>query len=181
VFSISQGIYAAVDKGAQIINISLGGYATSPLLTDAVDYALAANVAIVAAAGNDQAAQLTWPAAYSGVVSVGAVDAVGKQAIFSNSGPQLQLTAPGYAIATAGAGGSRVSFSGTSASAPVASGAIAALLSTTPGLNALQAADLLAVYSDDHGPSGTDPDYGRGTLNLDRALRREPAPQTAKP
>jgi hypothetical protein len=179
VFSVASGIYAAVDAGAQIINVSLGGYATSGLLAEAVDYALAANVAVVASAGNDQAAQLVWPAAYPGVVSVGATDAAGRQAIFSNSGASLQLTAPGYAITTVGAGGARVSFSGTSASAPVVSGAIAALLSTTPGLTALQAADLLATYSTDTGPAGPDPDYGRGTLNLDKALRR--GATTSKP
>ena len=172
IFSVARGIYAAVDAGASVINVSLGGYATSVVLSEAVDYALAANVAVVASAGNDQAAHLVWPAAYTGVVSVGAVDGIGRQAIFSNSGPSLQLTAPGYAIRTVGAGGSRVLFSGTSASAPVVAGSIAALLSLTPGLNALQAADLLATYSTDAGPSGPDPDYGRGTLNLDRALNR---------
>ncbi len=179
VFSVARGIYAAVDAGAQIINVSLGGYATSQVLADAVDYALSANVAVVAASGNDQAAQLVWPAAYPGVVSVGATDALGKQALFSNSGASLQLTAPGYAIKTVGAGGTRISFSGTSASAPVVSGSIAALLSSNPGLNALQAADLLATYSTDSGPAGPDPDYGRGTVNLDRALRR--AAPSSKP
>lgn len=172
VFSVARGIYAAVQAGAQIINVSLGGYATSTVLADAVDYALSANVAVVAASGNDQAAHLVWPAAYPGVVSVGATDALGKQALFSNSGPSLQLTAPGYAIKTVGPGGTRILFSGTSASAPVVSGAIAALLSSDHGLNALQAADLLATYSTDSGPAGPDPDYGRGTVSLDRALRR---------
>jgi hypothetical protein len=172
VFSVARGIYAAVEAGAQIINVSLGGYATSTVLADAVDYALSANVAVVAASGNDQAAHLVWPAAYPGVVSVGATDALGKQALFSNSGPSLQLTAPGYAIKTVGPGGTRVLFSGTSASAPVVSGSIAALLSSNRGLNALQAADLLATYSTDSGPTGPDPDYGRGTVSLDRALRQ---------
>jgi hypothetical protein len=172
VFSVARGIYAAVEAGAQIINVSLGGYATSTVLADAVDYALSANVAVVAASGNDQAAHLVWPAAYPGVVSVGATDALGKQALFSNSGPSLQLTAPGYAIKTVGPGGTRVLFSGTSASAPVVSGSIAALLSSNRGLNALQAADLLATYSTDSGPAGPDPDYGRGTVSLDRALRQ---------
>jgi hypothetical protein len=62
----------------------------------------------------------------------------------------------------------------------VVSGSIAALLSTTPGLTALQAADLLATYSTDSGPAGPDPDYGRGTVNLDRALRRT-QPSAARP
>ncbi len=171
-FAVAKGVVAAVEAGAQVINISLGGYATSSVLGAAVDQALAAGVAVVAASGNDQAARMTWPAAYPGVVSVGAVDAAGQQAIFSNAGEGLQLTAPGYAIWTAGPGGTRVAFSGTSASAPVAAGAIAALMSQTPGLGAIQAADLLANYANDGGAAGVDPDYGRGSVNLGWALDR---------
>ncbi|MCX6937437.1 MAG: S8 family serine peptidase [Verrucomicrobia bacterium] len=171
-FSVARGVVAAIEAGAQVINISLGGYATSSVLGAAVDQALAAGVAVVAASGNDQATRLSWPAAYPGVVSVGAVDAAGQQAIFSNAGEGLQLTAPGYAIWTAGPGGTRVAFSGTSASAPVAAGAIAALMSQTPGLGAIQAADLLANYANDGGAAGADPDYGRGSVNLGWALDR---------
>lgn len=174
-FALAQGIFAAVDAGAQVINISLGGYATSSVLGDAVEYALAAGVAVVAASGNDQAAQLAWPAAYPGVVSVGAVDAAGRQAIFSNSGQTLQLTAPGYAVQTAGLGGTRVGFSGTSASAPVVAGAIAAVMSTSPGLTPLQAADVLIAHSNDGGVVGDDPDYGNGSVNLGWALARADA------
>ncbi|MEN9841027.1 MAG: hypothetical protein RL376_827, partial [Verrucomicrobiota bacterium] len=171
-FSVARGVVAAVEAGAQVINISLGGYATSSILGAAVEQALAAGVAVVAASGNDQATRLSWPAAYPGVVSVGAVDAAGQQAIFSNAGEGLQLTAPGYAIETAGPGGTRVAFSGTSASAPVVAGAIAALISQTPGLGAIPAADLLATYANDGGVAGTDPDYGRGSVNLGWALDR---------
>lgn len=171
-FALAQGIFAAVDAGVQVINISLGGYATNAVLGDAVDYALAAGVAVVASSGNDQAARLAWPAAYPGVVSVGAVDAAGRQAIFSNSGASLQLTAPGYAVQTAGLGGTRVGFSGTSASAPVVAGAIAAVLSQTPGLTPLQAADILTTHANDGGEAGADPDYGNGSVNLGWALAR---------
>src|SRR5204863_541770 len=71
-FTISQAILAAVDAGAKIINISLGGYSTGPVLDSAIAYATKQGALIVAAAGNDQAAQLAWPAADSRVVSVGA-------------------------------------------------------------------------------------------------------------
>lgn len=171
-FAVAQGIVAAVDAGARVVNVSLGGYATSAILGEAVDYALAAGVAVVAAAGNDQTKRLMWPAAYPGVVSVGAVDAAGVQALFSNSGNGLQLTAPGYAIQAAAPGPERILFSGTSASAPVVAGAIAALLSVSEGIDAIQAADLLAAYSNDSGEVGADSDYGRGTLNLGWALDR---------
>jgi hypothetical protein len=175
-FSVARGIHAAIEAGARVINISLGAYATAPILTEAVERALAADVAIVASSGNDQAARLAWPAAYPGVVSVGATDALGQQAIFSNSGQGLQLTAPGVGLSAAGLAGTRQSFSGTSASAPVVSGAIAAVLSRSPELTPLQAADLLASHANDGGAAGADPDYGRGTLNLGWTLdRKNPA------
>ena len=172
-FAVSQGIYAAVAAGARVINISLGGHATSPVLGEAIEHAIASGAAVVAAAGNDQAAALAWPAAYPGVVSVGATDAAGRQAIFSNSGEGLQLTAPGYAVQTTGPAGDSFSFSGTSASAPVVAGALATVLSKSPGLSPAQAADILASHANDGGPAGADNDYGRGTLNLGWTLERD--------
>lgn len=171
-FTVTQGIVAAVDAGAQIINLSLGGYGTSEALARAIAYATEHGVVVVAAAGNDGAARLVWPAADLRVVSVGATDATGRQAGFSNSGPQLRLTAPGVGIQTAGLNNERSLFSGTSASAPVVSGALAALLSQSPGLTATQAVEILQTYSDDGGAAGEDPNYGRGTLDLGWALAR---------
>lgn len=170
VFTVAQGILAAVDAGAQVINLSLGADQPSTVLTRAIDYAVARGVVLVAAAGNDQAAQLSWPAADPRVVSVGAVDAVGQQVIFSNSGPQLQLTAPGYGLQTAWTDGTRVLFDGTSGSAPIVAGAIAAVMSQTNGLTATQALAVLTTHSSDGGAPGSDPDYGRGSLNLGWAL-----------
>jgi subtilisin family serine protease len=129
-------------------------------------------VVIVASAGNDQAAQLTWPAADARVVSVGAIDALGQQVIFSNSSPQLQLTAPGYGVQTAWLDGQRVYFDGTSASAPIVAGAIAALMSVNPGMSAAQAWQTLQQYASDGGAPGPDPDYGNGILNLGWAMNR---------
>ena len=171
-FTVTQAIVAAVDADAKIINISMGGYSTSEALDRAVAYADAHGAVIVAAAGNDQAAQLAWPAANPRVISVGAVDANGRQVSFSNSGEQLHLTAPGYGIQTAGVNGSRILFSGTSASAPVVSGAIAAVMSETPGLTAAQAVQILQTHADDGGPAGDDPDYGHGVLDLGWAMAR---------
>lgn len=170
IFTVSQAILAAVDAGAQIINISMGGYSTSDTLIQAIDYATVHGAVIVAAAGNDQAAQLTWPAADPRVVSVGAVDALGQQVLFSNSGAQLQLTAPGYGVQTAWLDGQRVLLDGTSASAPIVAGAIAAVMSQNPQLNATQAWQVLQQYASDAGAPGDDPDYGNGILNLGWAM-----------
>lgn len=169
-FTVSRAILAAVDAGAQVINISLGGYATGPVLDAAIEHATRNGALIVAAAGNDQAAQLAWPAADPRVVSVGAVDRLEQLVTFSNSGDQLQLTAPGYGVQTAWLEGQRVQVSGTSASAPVVAGAIVAVMSQLPGLTARQAADLLARTANDGGTPGADPAYGRGILNVGTAL-----------
>ena len=170
IFTVSQAILAAVDGGAQIINISMGGYDTSAVLTRAIDYATAHGAVIVAAAGNDQAAQLTWPAADPRVISVGAVDALEQQVLFSNSSPQLQITAPGYGVQTAWLNGQRVTLDGTSVSAPLVAGAIAAVMSQNPGLNATQAWDILQQYASDGGAPGADASFGKGILNLGWAL-----------
>jgi hypothetical protein len=170
IFTLSQAILAAVDAGAQIINISMGGYATNGTLVSAIDYATTHGTVIVAAAGNDQAAQLTWPAADPRVISVGAVDAVEQQVMFSNSGPQLQMTAPGYEVQSAWLDGQRALLDGTSFSAPIVAGAIAAVMSENPQLNAVQAWQILQQYASDGGAPGDDPDYGNGILNLGWAM-----------
>lgn len=172
IFTVSRAIEAAVDAGAKIINISLGGYGTTSTLDAAITYASEHGAIIVAAAGNDQAARLTWPAADPRVISVGAVDAAGQQVTFSNSGPQLQMTAPGYGVQTAWLDGQRVTVNGTSASAPIVSGAIAAVMSQNPGFTAQQAWEVLQKTANDGGAPGADPSYGNGILNLGWAMNR---------
>ncbi len=169
-FTISQAIVAAVDAGAKIINISLGGHSTGAVLDAAIGYATQAGALIVAAAGNDQAAQLAWPAADARVVSVGAVDKAEQQVFFSNSGAQLQLAAPGYGVQTAWLDGQRVTVDGTSASAPLVAGAIAALISRNPYLTPAQAAQLLTRTANDAGQPGADTAFGRGIINLGTAM-----------
>ena len=118
---VASGIIWAVDHGADVINMSLGGPDSSTTLQDAVDYALANGVVVVAAAGNDGTTALNYPAAYSGVISVGAVDASNTGYTWSNHGSWVQVDAPGLTTST-GLNGSYVSFEGTSAATPFVSG-----------------------------------------------------------
>lgn len=171
-FTVAQAIIAAADAGAQVINISLGAYAGSTLLANAIGYALERGAVITSSAGNDQAAQLTWPAADPRVISVGAVDALGQQVTFSNTGAQLKVVAPGFELETAWLDGHQVLISGTSASAPLVAGAIAAVMSETPGLTAQQAWQLLQDHSSEAGVAGVDPAYGHGVLNLGWTMNR---------
>ena len=171
-FTLARALVAAVDAGAKIINVSLGGHSTASALDAALAYATERGAVIVAAAGNDQAAQLAWPAADPRVLSVGAVDRTGQQVTFSNSGPSLSLTAPGYGVQTAWQDGLRVTVDGTSASAPLVSGAIAAILSQNPALTPPAAAQRLVATASDAGAPGTDAAYGHGILNVDWAVNR---------
>ena len=126
---LAQGIVEAVNRGAQVINISLGGYDDSQLLRRAVDYAWNKKVIIVAAAGNDNYDKLAFPAAIDRVISVASVDKNRKQAYFSNSGSGLDVAAPGVGLPVAWDADKLAAASGTSQSAAVVSGIVAYYLS----------------------------------------------------
>ncbi len=174
-FTVAEGIVAAVDAGARILNLSLAGSGDSPALKAAVAYAAEHGAIIVAAAGNDGAGNLSYPAAYAGVISVGATDANGEHAPFSNTGAGLSLTAPGVGIPAAYLDGEAIAFTGTSAATPLVSGAIAAIVSLYPTLSPAEAAKLLVTYSNDTGAAGADSSYGSGIINVERVLRRNEA------
>ncbi len=98
---IAEGIYIAVDNGADVINMSLGvnaryGITSDPLVDPALDYAESKGVLVVAAAGNDGFQKnVSYPAIYSSVVAVGATDFNNQKVRYSNSGTGLDLMAPG--------------------------------------------------------------------------------------
>ena len=112
-FTLAEGIVAAVDQGAKVLSLSLGSGGEGIVLRKAVDYALKKGAVIVASAGNDALSQVTYPAAYSDVIGVSAVDAAGKLADFSNIGEGVNLAAPGIGLHSAWLDDGEVSFSGT--------------------------------------------------------------------
>ncbi|MDA0170854.1 S8 family serine peptidase [Solirubrobacter taibaiensis] len=99
--TIAEGIRFAVKRGAQIINLSFefGSSTTSasqvPLIAAAVRYARSKHVTIIAASGNTELSRVGYPAALPGVISVGAVTEHGCAAVYSNTGPGLDVVAPG--------------------------------------------------------------------------------------
>lgn len=171
-FTTVRGIIEAVDRGAPVINVSLGTRADSFLLRDAVAYAAANGSIVVAAAGNDAASGVSYPAAYDGALAVSAVDAFGRHMYFANRGESVDLAAPGLGINAAWAGDTTVAFSGTSASAALVSGAVAAILAREPGTSAQEAAALLRRYGDDSGAPGPDSELGDGIINMRRVEER---------
>ncbi len=170
-FLLAQGIIAAVDAGVDVINISMGSYGNSPILRDAVETALEAKVMIYASGGNEGYEQLAYPAAYEGVVGVGAVDANGSYLNFSNTG-NVTMTAPGLDLVTAWTGGESVYFTGTSASSPIGVGVLAAAASQGGNrISTRQAYDLVTGNLNEAGAPGLDNYYGIGMVDLGRVLQ----------
>ena len=172
VFSVAQGIIEAVDAGANVVNMSLGTYASSWVLEEAVNYALENNVALVAAVGNEGVKGIAYPAKYEGVIAVSAVDASEQHTSFSNRGPEVDIAAPGVRVYAAWLDDQIVSFSGTSAAAPYVTGTLASLLSSDPGLTITEAIEIILTYSNDAGAPGIDPEFGHGILNIGRIQDR---------
>lgn len=169
--NVAAGIRFAVDNGARVINLSLGGGSSSTTLLDAVNYAVGLGAVLVAAAGNSGGA-LYYPAAYPDVVAVGATDNLNVRAASSSHGPQLDLTAPGVGIYTTQLGGGYAYESGTSAAAPFVSGAAAILIGIPGNGFSSVVVEQMLESAKDLGDPGFDEEYGWGLLQLDRALRR---------
>jgi hypothetical protein len=140
--TVSRAVYDAVDLyDCQIINISSGTTTDDPRLRAAVRYAVEKGVLVVASAGNSQETEpgsIYYPAAYDGVLSVGACDSDGTIASFSQQNRTVDLLASGVKLHMAGIKGTGVTGSGTSFSAAVVSGAAAQMWTNNPTMTAEQ-------------------------------------------
>lgn len=127
-----EGLIYAANAGADIINCSWGGYGFGETQKGVIEYAQDHGCIIVCAAGNSGEEGLSYPAAYDGVLSVGATTKEDKMAPFSNYGASLSITAPGYQLLSTMPGNQYMNQSGTSMSAPLVSGLLALMKSHYP-------------------------------------------------
>ncbi len=167
-FLIAQGIIAAVDAGAHIINISMGGTGNSSLVNQALEYAKQSGVVVVAAAGNTGTQGVLQPAAHPSVIAVGSVDAKNQAMNFSTSGNEVAISGPGYGIYAAYPGNMAASVTGTSFSAPIITGVVAAVATSSGSqtMNIQQAANLVLNNLTDVGTMGADPYTGGGVPDM---------------
>ncbi|WP_173057891.1 type VII secretion-associated serine protease mycosin [Phytohabitans houttuyneae] len=173
---IARSIAWAVTHGADVINIS-GGGGPGEELRSAIDAAVRADVVVVASAGNRPAVRgVTFPAAYDGVLAVGAVDRQGNHAEVSVSGKQIAISAPGVDIYSTSYKGLYRKGTGTSDAAAIVSGAVALVRSKYPELSAPEVVHRLTATATDKGPPGRDEQYGYGVLNLVAALTADVPP-----
>ncbi len=127
---IAAGVLYAALKGAKVINLSLGGYADSNTLRNAINTAVNTyGVVVVAGAGNDNLSTPFYPAAYGNVLAVAGTDNTDAKLNFSNYGSWVDVSAPASDIRTTALGGDWANGSGTSIAAPFAAG-LAGLLRT---------------------------------------------------
>ncbi len=182
--STANAIVWAVDNGADVINLSLGGNpaaAVGPaIIQSALQYARARDVLPLCSTGNDNYPGVAFPARFPECVAVGATDWGDNRASYSNYGPETALSAPGgddeslpngYSLILSAdytADNSYAWMAGTSMAAPQVSG-LAGLLFAS-GLTADSVLARMTSTADDLGAPGRDPEYGFGRINAYQAV-----------
>ncbi|MGW7452915.1 type VII secretion-associated serine protease mycosin [Streptomyces sp. NPDC054787] len=176
--SLSQAIDHAVAKGAQVINISQD--TDVPMSADSelgksVQKAIAANVVVVASAGNDGMSgqkRKTYPAAFPGVLAVGSSDRNNERAAFSQPGDFIGVAAPGVDMVSTVPGFGQCIDNGTSFSAPYVAG-VAALLRAEHGDWSVQQIVWQIQNTAERSVKGRDDYVGWGVVDPVRALSQD--------
>lgn len=167
---VARGIVWAVDHGAEVINLSLGGPGT-PSMESAVDYALGHGVVVVAAAGNDgPGGQASFPGAFDGAIAVASYDRGGAVSSFSTRGTYVDVAAPGRSILSSLRTGDWGFMSGTSMATPHVAGLAALLMADDPSRTPSQVRQRIESTAVDAGASGRDTAYGVGRIRPTAAL-----------
>ena len=179
--ALAEGIVYAARHGAEVINVSMTTDVADPQLRDAVGYAVEHNIVVVAAAGNDGRTgnQVSYPAAFPGVVAVSGTTQDSAFWPTSESGSYISLAAPAVGIYSTNNSGGYLTKDGTSYSAPYVSATAALLRAAFPSENAGQIIARLITTADRPtgagGVHGRDDQLGYGVVNPLKALRA-PAP-----
>lgn len=187
--SVIEAIDWCVENGIQIVSMSFGGTEYSEILQQVIREATVEHgLLFVAAAGNNGAGEETeaFPARYSDVISVGSVNASYTRSVFSSTGAQLDIMAPGEQIWSTAIGGDYGVRSGTSMAAPYAAGAAALVWSANRAWSADQVRTALLEQAV---PLGDRHEYGAGLLQvvlqstpqIDPETHQQPAPHPEAP
>ncbi|NBI29386.1 S8 family peptidase [Chengkuizengella marina] len=169
-YAVAQGVIWATDQGAKVINMSLGNYAETQFLHDAIKYAYDKDVVLIAATGNDNTNQPGYPAAYPEVIAVSATDESSNKANFSNYGDYLDVMAPGVSIASTYPDNQYAALSGTSMASPHVSALAAMIRSLNPTLKNVEVMEIIRNTAVDLGDAGKDSYYGFGLIHVENAL-----------
>ncbi|MDY7077970.1 MAG: S8 family serine peptidase [Chloroflexota bacterium] len=173
----ADAIEYAVDNGAHVINMSMGGIDDSQVLHDAVLYAYHAGVPIVSAMMNDGDSTPYYPAVYTETIAVGATDRYDHRWVDSSFGDHVDLVAPGASILGTIRDDTYAFWDGTSMAAPHVAGVLGLIHSVHPGYTIEELRAILRATADDQvGPpnedkQGWDRYFGSGRLNAAQAVQ----------
>lgn len=160
------GLEWCINNGMDVVNMSLGTSSDSQTLHDAVTAVYNAGIVQVAATGND-GGSVSYPAAYAQTIAVSATDALDNVTSWSNSGPEVDLAAPGVDINSTYKGGAYKVLSGTSMAAPHVAGTAALVLENQPAYTPGQVLGVLTSTADDLGFSAIQ--QGAGLVDAEEA------------
>ncbi len=174
--AIGQGIRYAASHGAGVINMSLGSVQPTRAMQAALAYAVSRGVVVVASAGNSGApgqayTPYSYPASFTGVLSVAAVNESGGRAAFSDRNSSVVLSAPGVEVIGAGPGGTYLQASGTSPAAAFVAGVAALIRSAYPRLSPAQVEQAMTSSAARRPAAGYSPATGFGEVDAAAALR----------
>ncbi len=159
-----------VAAGANVVNMSLGSNFYVANENRAFSDAFANGVLSIAAAGNRGGTGYSYPASYSSVVSVAAIDSSKTHASFSQSNNQVELAAPGVGVLSTVRPSGYQSWSGTSMATPHVAAVAALVWSANPAWSAAQIREALQASAEDLGAPGRDDSYGYGLVRARSAL-----------
>ena len=165
----ADGLVWAVDNGADVVNMSLQYATGTEYFRDAVLYAAALDVPMVAATGNSDG-PIAYPARWDEVIAVGASTHQDVRWSASNFGPEIDLVAPGLEVSSTLLINAYGTKSGTSFAAPHVVGVIALLLSIDPDLTSEEIREVLTSSARDLSLVGFDTATGFGCLDATAAL-----------
>ncbi|GAA1689593.1 hypothetical protein GCM10009745_38470 [Kribbella yunnanensis] len=181
---LANGIIYAVNQGASVINLSLSGQRDHQVVRNAIAYAVRKDVVVVAAVGNRQTPEggslCSYPAAYPGVLGVGATDMSGARVHGSQIGSYVDLMAPGEGVLSSTRVSGHAYVSGTSFAAPFVAATAALVRSAWPRLTAAQVVQRLQATATPARGGVTGQEYGAGIVDPYRAVTEDLASATAK-
>jgi len=161
--TIVQAMQYCVDKGAKVINMSLGGSAPTSIEQNQIKEIYEQDVLIIAAAGNAGNSNFAYPASYDFIMSVGATDENNEIAFFSQYNNKVDISAPGVDVLST-YGTTYKKLSGTSMAAPHVSGVALLLWNTYTNCTVDEIWEALVEGAQDFGEPGWDPYFGHGIV-----------------
>ncbi|HWG99709.1 MAG TPA: type VII secretion-associated serine protease mycosin [Pilimelia sp.] len=180
---LAEAIRWAVRQRVDVLNLSFVLTRDEPPVRAAIAHAVSHDVVVVAAAGNffDRNNPTPYPAAYPGVLGVGAIGPDGLRESRSQVGPYVDLVAPGVEITVAAPGGGYAAQTGTSYAAPFVAATAALLRQHRPELSAAEVARRIVATADPSAGGRRTGEYGAGVVNPYRALTEEVARGAPEP